>query len=685
MTRRYIRLESPVSLIVLLISLICTVSAHAARKLPTLTLQCPTYLIPGHRNHLHYRLDARTLTKMNGRLEIFRLSAGGDRSEVPLAAIPVQLQSGGRRSIILDGKSLPDVTGSYLVRITAGENDAVCAERRSQVKAWDLIGCFHDSLTEQEKRAIDKAWNELPKDYSPDEDPHVDDEAADEQEPHEYCSGMDSASVTAKQIAATAWYWDQMEQQAQRLHISDSVSSRKISAQDWLKVWGMRSEKKKWYDERGAVLYSLNSTFFTTNPGQFFKVRLFVSKDGALDNAGNIFGEDYKTGWRNGTILEKITIDGNGEVSSHTFDAVPHKDVSVYQTSPQPQEPRKVTRFERFYPIYLNHIAEIVAAKEQREAEPYRDDLARTREAEQKLVGHEEDELVELRALAKSRPQKRLWFDGESPEQSACIGSSDASARIFAQLMKEDLVSTESVLYKVDYRAELLSPAWVALVRDVLGRTEPHSKSWRRCSKILYRAGVNDAYRSELVQDALAQDDRQLYLLFFDSDPETCLPHVRRSASNDALLEKLCGKASKPRVRAVCAAYAAAIGNTELAETISIEVCNLQYIGKNTSGESESSVPREDDDLSEARRGTGDWPGVLDTLFYQVRSEKAFRIILERSDVERAIRFGNAPVPPEWRRVQNYSRAKWELELADSMIGALKDFGKPENRVPRKR
>lgn len=681
MPRRSPHLWSVVTTLATVVISLSAISLCNARPV-AFALRCPAYLIPGHRIDLTYRLPAKAPTRVSGKLDVFRLQIDGRPSQQALVSMPVQLERGSKKPITLDCSALPAVTADYLVRITAGKVQEYAAERRSQVKAWDLIGCFVDSLTEAEKRAIDKEMNEVPEGYNPDSDPYFDDEA--EPEPMSYCSGMDPTTITSKQIAVKAWDWDQSELQGRRLYITGGVQSSNISAQDWQTVWDMKAAKKPWYDERGTVLYSLNGVFFTHNPGQTTTVKMQVSENGALDNAGNIFGEDYKTGKRDGTTVEKITIDGKGNVSGNQFWAVPHRDPSAYKASSLPPQPPKLTRFERFYPIYRDHIAEIVARAEKQEAESYREELNARQEAAKELAANEKSVLTDLEAAAERRQSKRLSFEGEAPVGMACIYSSDASARIIAELVKQNYISPVDPLRIVGYHAELLSTGWVSLARDILGKAEPHSSAWKIASDVLYRAGLDDEYRAELEQDAMAGNAPALYKIFFIRGKDSGLPLARKSAANDALLDKLCGKESRSDIRAVCAAYAAATGRIELAETIGSEVCALKYTGPDPKSKGQKTEPSGseawDDELFAARYGIGCYPGLLTTLFNYVRTEKAFRIILERSDAYRAMEYQTGKAPSEWKKLRDYMPAETELQICDGMIGSLKESEKRLNK-----
>lgn len=607
---------------------------------------------------------------VNGKLEIFPVTADGCVQQKAESTLPVRLVAGRAGTVCFDAKELGEVTASYLLRLTAGTKGEYTAEYRSRVNAWDLIGCFSDPVTEEEKREIDKAEHEVPDGYCPDGDPYFDDEAEDELNPYPYSSGVNPATVTAKQIAVKAWYWDQNERDAKRLCITNGVASYQISPEDWQRVWGNHPEKKKLDDDEGAAVYSLNGVFFTTNPGQFITVKMAVARNGAMDNAGNPFDADEKTPEREGTITDKITIDEKGNVSGKLFNAVPHKDASAYRSSSQQPKPRKLTRFEKFYPIYREHIAEIWAEGQKRESAFYREQLSQGRQTERTLVGHEDEWIVKLRESAARSRHNRLEFDGEAPENLACMGFSDASERIFARLIKDNLASPEQVLGRISHWAELMSPSWIAFVKDTMKNSEPHSALWRRCLELLCRARADEeTYRPECETIALAGDEHMLYALFFSRDRKTGLPQVRQSAANDALMEKLAGEKSKPGVRAVCAAYAAACGKTALAESIGADVCNMRY-----ACDKHPASHKADDELFAARNGVGYYPGILSTLFYQVRTEKAFRIILERSDIYRARRFDKGKIPPEWEHLGDDSPGRWELETADGMIFALKNF-----------
>ncbi len=581
--------------------------------------------------------------------------------------MPVRLKCGSDRTLVLDGTTLPSVSASYLVSLAAGRNGCCRAECRSQVKAWDLIGCFSDSLTEEEKRSIDKELDApLADGYDPAQDPMVDDEG--DSDPVVYCAGIDASTVNNRRIAAKVWSWNQRERQARHLYITNGVPSADISLADWERVWGHSAKDKAWHDERGSVLYSLNCTFYTTDPGQFYRIKTSVAANGALDQAGN--GAN-----RRESTVENVTIDKDGRVSGSRFMAVPHKEPSIYKASPNLPKAKRLTRFERFYPIYRDSIAEIVAERDKREAD-FNDSMrAEIQRNRLELVGHETEILARLRASSTKRPLPQIQFEGESLENRLCQPDSDASAHLFAAMIRENLVTKDMVVGRTASIARPLSRGWVALVIDAVKDADPQSGLWKNASEVLYVSENGDEYRSALEKRASDGDAIILYHLMFEQDKETGLWHVQRSDANDLLLKRLSGHVPKPTIRAVCAAYAAATGRTELAESIGIEVCALPYIGPQ-SADQDARPSSEDEELYAARYGIGYYPGVLDTLFHRVRTEKAFRAVLDRSDAERGIRFGSEPVPAYWRKLNGYFLADEELRLADGFISELKDYQK---------
>lgn len=665
------RLASRIALFAVALAPLCAcLTVTAAPKAPDLTLKCPAYLIPDRANVLQYQVTTSTA----GRLTILRIDPEGKASAKPLVDMPVRLAQGNNKTIILKDKLLPPATADYLVRLTAGKHQV---ESRCQVKAWDLIGCFYGDLPEDFIKMVDEARSKVPEGYNPDWDPMVDDEA--EPEPTQYCPEIDPATLTSKHVMVSVRYWDQSKPLARHLYITSGVRSKDISAQDWQQVWGAKPSSKAWHDEREAVLYTLNGTFYTTSQGQSYVVTMFVAKGGIVDEAGNEFDANPDTDTRESTVIESIRIDGDGNVSGDRYAAVPHKNPALYKASPQPPKPKKLTRFEKFYPIYRDHIAEIVAERDRLDAEGRRRATERLAETSRSIEKSENEILARWRAEGK----RQEWPDGEAEENLLCIPTSDASAHLFAQVIKEELLPADGILSRLGWQVESLTPGWIALVRDVLNAAEPGSRLAEQAAEILYRAGVGEEHRPALEKRALQGDPYILYRLFFTVDPDTHLPKARQSQANDALLNTLCGPKSGPQIRATCAAYAAATGKTSLAEKICEEVCSIPYKGVKDVDDKEERPPKEDSAIFDARHGIGHWPGVLSTLFYQVRTEKAFRIILERSSALRGIEHSSEPVPPYWKRLRYYHLAKWELEAADGMIFVLKDFEKRQKDKPK--
>jgi hypothetical protein len=276
---------------------------------------CPTYFVPGHQNIIKYRIYPDDYNAAYGKLEIFARDENGNPTGSAIyTSYDLNLGGGAERLVIYSGTQISYSPGQYIVRITVGESVGNAASDQSpfDVKAWDLLGFLWDYLSDEDKSATDQASEDKPDEYVAGWDPFVDDNTVD----FPYCAGVNSSTVNSSKVGVTVWYWDETEQNAVNLYIDDGTPTQEISDGDWGNVWGQDIEDKPWYDERGSSLTNLNGTFYSmSEDDHYFYIKIVVAIDGVLDNVNNEFDANPDTEQREDTIIYKLKIDGDGNIT----------------------------------------------------------------------------------------------------------------------------------------------------------------------------------------------------------------------------------------------------------------------------------------------------------------------------------------------------------------------------------
>jgi hypothetical protein len=279
---------------------------------------CPDLFVPGHDNIVSYLVSPDDYTAAYGTFEIFRRDDNGLPAGAAVYSYsgPALDKSGGTvHEFIYSGTGINYGQERYLVKISAGQTEGNAASDSGpfDVKAWCMTGIFWDCLTEAEKAAIDAVASQAPPDYRSYFDPLA---VPGDPTPMTYCAGVNAATVNASKVSVKLWYWDQTEEQAATLNISDGVPSKTLSDPDWQNIWGRELGEKPWYDERGSALTDLNGDFYSMSEGeQYFWLVVTVAADGVLDNVANCFDAEPDTGARQGTLKYKLRIDAGGNIT----------------------------------------------------------------------------------------------------------------------------------------------------------------------------------------------------------------------------------------------------------------------------------------------------------------------------------------------------------------------------------
>jgi len=158
--------------------------------------------------------------------------------------------------------------------------------------------------------------------------------------------------------------------------------------------------------------------------------------------------------------------------------AVPKQPGKVFKPSNASTVVPRSSEYERLLSKYLANIGKIVDARQERLANFNKDAHESSRKVDRELSLSESQSLEKLRTAARSAPNKKLRFVGNSLEGKMLVASSAASARIFATLLKEGIADRpEYVMHNLAHDAARLSNAWVPLLLDIVKRRDP--TCWR--------------------------------------------------------------------------------------------------------------------------------------------------------------------------------------------------------------
>lgn len=365
--------------------------------------------------------------------------------------------------------------------------------------------------------------------------------------------------------------------------------------------------------------------------------------------------------------------------------AVPHDPNRVYRPSPPKPSHPQPTRYERLLPRYLKYASVVAEERVKDNTRFYRQGLRYRRQREAKIRWRESQILRELRERAAKRQDGKLSFEGECPENMALVVTSDASARIFRALVKENHADPWVIVSGFPRRAMLLSDEWIKLVQELADKADKDSGLYRDTAITLYRAGVHrEKYRPVLEKWSEEGDPVALNALFFNLDAETGQPVVVDNPKNRVLLKRFSGPRYPPDIRAECAYYAAETGDLKLAEALCTEIIATRYEGLGKPGEPNAERSPADERLFRGKHNVGiAGPGAMDILFYKVRTERAFKTIFELAEVyDNANRIGRSEIPSQWKGFEDFYPAEFDLEHASSLVYEIEHFEEIHSRRP---
>jgi hypothetical protein len=354
--------------------------------------------------------------------------------------------------------------------------------------------------------------------------------------------------------------------------------------------------------------------------------------------------------------------------------AVPKRPGGALKRSRQPGRPVEPSRYERLLARYLDRdrVKEMDAlsrALQEERSTEYRKRIASYRQREIEVAGSEASISDRLEGQARQRGRKLL--DDAFPNSgddawSVLIPTSSASARIFSDLMRKQLVDEYQLVGALRRDAEVLSGEWIAVIQDIAQRAAAGSTTWVEASFILYRVeALKQKYRPTLERLAREKaNDAALDLLFFERDRQTGQRRVVITPENDALMRDLAAS-PHPEIRVVCADFAAETGNLPLAESVCAELLSTPYRGLT---DRVATPSQEDRILARARERA------MSILFAKVRNEGAFRLVFDISALPQsqfASREEDTRGHKAWVRADAYVLMRMETEQARSLMRSL--------------
>jgi hypothetical protein len=358
-----------------------------------------------------------------------------------------------------------------------------------------------------------------------------------------------------------------------------------------------------------------------------------------------------------------------GDAADGQLRAVPKGRIPAVAEPAKPQaEQPAPSRYDRLLVKYLAGIDEAARLNEQQRIGMYRWHLERWRRTEQELFQDESAALDKLRALAKAQGGKLFRSEGGGEELRYLISTSAASARVFTALCRENLVDGEELLPFLRGGGPILDRAWIPLLQNLAGAARKRTDAWRYGVEALYRAGLaREECRPLLTEIAERDSDvKALHALLFDSDPETGRPVPVISLSNLMLAKKLSAKEFSPEVRVVCASYAAALRDYDLAQSVCKDLLSQRYKGFD---EPKAPPPAEDRPLFRARNTA------LYLMFYQLKNERMFKLIYYRSlELQKEQNDHPGKAPGTWGGFSASVTGQAEVNIAQSLVDEAAKF-----------
>ncbi len=338
--------------------------------------------------------------------------------------------------------------------------------------------------------------------------------------------------------------------------------------------------------------------------------------------------------------------------------------------------------FDSLAAKYLSGIDRVTKERQNLLLVRYKSERDEAQKLDSEMAAKESQILVDWRAEAAKRPEKKLLFLRDSPEQELLNPFSVTAARIVTSLNDEGLINP-SGLYRLFHNAESLSPQWLNLFKKLQEGYPKNSEEWDIGAELLFKANADrEKYKGRLTTLAEQGNATALQLLLFGIDEETGEKTPVISPENFLLMRRITAKSLASNIvfyasKLVCAQYALLLRDYSLAQAICDEIYNLNYVSQD---DSESETDSDKDMLVfDAKRKS------LEFLFYEVKNEKALKTVYDRSRIvqieselhEAVLPQGLASMTAQnWMSYSAYPTGRLEIDFAQTLIASVQNFSK---------
>lgn len=369
----------------------------------------------------------------------------------------------------------------------------------------------------------------------------------------------------------------------------------------------------------------------------------------------------------------QVKVKGKKRDIQETQREAPHEGIQKgISTAPAIQDEAQLPeRYESLLVKYLVNIDRL--RREQRETaiREYQERLRLLQTQAEQLQEREAQVLADLLKEAQTRHGK-IDFEGECYENrmGILIPTSNASAKIFAQLYRSNVLNAENMMQLVSKDSQILSAEWIELIKkiaDNANNDEEKHPLRDTCVKTLYRAGVScEMYRPMLRRMAEQNHDvSAVEALFFRVNPETGELEKVVTYDNLTLMKALAQPDQPPEIRAACAHYATRLHDYQLAMDVCFSLLEQPYQG--IVQRVHKAVP-EDIALFRARRAA------MHVMFCGIRNEKCFETIYARSRISIAEAAEHVAGDDDgWVSFKSYILGEWEIEAAQSLVSTVRE------------
>lgn len=319
----------------------------------------------------------------------------------------------------------------------------------------------------------------------------------------------------------------------------------------------------------------------------------------------------------------------------------------------------------RLFERYTANIDRMARTRRNSQVSEYRRRVSVLTKASGQLSGNEDQAKEYLRAAFRQRNGRKLSFDGEAKETTLLVPSSDVSARIFTELVDEQVVDPNALLIALRARRLPLSHGWAPLLRRFTdGQSNYETKVIS--TKMLYEMGDHGHGCRDLLESIASSGDADaLETLLFSADALTGESRPIKTQQNEMLVSKLSAEGAPPEIRVVCARYDLATGKRQQAEEICSDVVSQSYrwLDDPNVGDPGLSPPAEDDQLYRAK------VAALDLLFYDIRNQHAFGLVYRKS--RQAWTETEHPEQIKGHKLVFSPHGRLEIQYAESLIGGI--------------